>query len=77
MSDVDRLGVERAIRESLTHIAGPGFVHVSLDMDAVDPEVAPGVRDARPRWAELTARRTSRSSSWPSPGCSRRSTSSR
>ena len=43
MSDVDRLGVERAIRESLTHIAGPGFVHVSLDMDAIDPEVAPGV----------------------------------
>jgi arginase len=43
MSDVDRLGVERALRESLTHIAGPGFVHVSLDMDAVDPEVAPGV----------------------------------
>jgi arginase len=43
MSDVDRLGVERAIRESLTHLAGPGFVHVSLDMDAVDPEVAAGV----------------------------------
>ena len=43
MSDVDRLGVERAIRESLEHIAGPGFVHVSLDMDGVDPEVAPGV----------------------------------
>ena len=43
MSDVDRLGVERAIREALTHIAGPGFVHVSLDMDAVDPDVAPGV----------------------------------
>ena len=43
MSDVDKLGVERALRESLAHIAGPGFVHVSLDMDAVDPEVAPGV----------------------------------
>jgi arginase len=43
MSDVDRIGIERAIRESLTHIAGPGFVHVSLDMDAVDPDVAPGV----------------------------------
>jgi arginase len=42
MSEVDRLGVERAVRESLTHIAGPGFVHVSLDMDVVDPEVAPG-----------------------------------
>jgi arginase len=43
MSDVDRLGVERAMRESLAHVAGPGFVHVSLDMDVVDPEVAPGV----------------------------------
>lgn len=43
MSDVDRLGVERAIREALAHVAGPGFVHVSLDMDALDPDVAPGV----------------------------------
>jgi arginase len=43
MSDIDRIGIERAIRESLAQIAGPGFVHVSLDMDALDPEVAPGV----------------------------------
>jgi arginase len=43
MSDVDRLGVERAVREALAHVAGPGFVHISLDMDAVDPDVAPGV----------------------------------
>ena len=43
MSDVDKIGVERAVRESLAHIAGPGFVHVSLDMDALDPDVAPGV----------------------------------
>jgi arginase len=43
MSDVDRLGVEHAVRESLAHVAGPGFVHLSVDMDAVDPEVAPGV----------------------------------
>ena len=43
MSDVDRLGVERAVREALAHVAGPGFVHVSLDMDVVDPDVAPGV----------------------------------
>jgi arginase len=43
MSDIDRLGVERVLRESLAHVAGPGFVHVSIDMDAVDPEVAPGV----------------------------------
>jgi arginase len=43
MSDVDRLGVERAVREALAHVAGPGFVHISLDMDVVDPDVAPGV----------------------------------
>jgi arginase len=43
MSDVDRLGVERAVREALSHVAGPGFVHVSLDMDVIDPDVAPGV----------------------------------
>jgi len=43
MSDIDRVGIERAIRESLAHVAGPGFVHVSLDMDVIDPTVAPGV----------------------------------
>jgi arginase len=43
MSDIDRLGVEWAVREALAHVAGPGFVHVSLDMDVVDPDVAPGV----------------------------------
>src|SRR2546423_6895363 len=43
MSDVDRLGVERVMRESLTHVAGAPFVHLSLDMDVLDPEVAPGV----------------------------------
>jgi arginase len=43
MSEIDRIGVERAVREALDRISGPGFVHVSLDMDALDPELAPGV----------------------------------
>ncbi len=43
MSDVDRLGLERVVREALAKIAGPGFVHVSLDMDALEPDIAPGV----------------------------------
>ena len=43
MSDVDRIGVETVVREALDHVAGDGFVHVSLDMDVLDPEVAPGV----------------------------------
>jgi arginase len=43
MSQIDRIGMERTVREALDHVAGPGFVHVSLDMDAIDPDVAPGV----------------------------------
>ena len=43
MSDIDRIGIERTMREALDRVAGPGFVHVSLDLDSLDPEVAPGV----------------------------------
>jgi arginase len=43
MSDVDRLGIEPVVREALGHVSGGGFVHVSLDMDVLDPDVAPGV----------------------------------
>lgn len=43
MSDIDRIGIERAMRDALARAAGPGFVHVSLDLDALDPKVAPGV----------------------------------
>jgi len=43
MSEIDRIGIERALQEALDRVAGPGFVHVSLDLDALDPEVAPGV----------------------------------
>jgi arginase len=43
MTEVDRLGIEHAVRASLERIGGDGFVHVSFDLDAVDPEVAPGV----------------------------------
>jgi arginase len=43
MSEIDRIGIERAVREALERVGGDGFVHVSLDMDVVDPEEAPGV----------------------------------
>jgi arginase len=43
MSEIDRIGIERAMRDALDHVAGPGFVHVSFDLDVLDPEVAPGV----------------------------------
>jgi arginase len=43
MSDLDRRGVEPVMREALERVGGAPFVHVSLDMDVVDPEAAPGV----------------------------------
>jgi arginase len=46
ISEIDRIGIERAIQEALERVAGDGFVHVSLDLDVVDPEVAPGVGTA-------------------------------
>ncbi len=43
MSEIDRIGIERVILEALDRAAGPGFVHVSLDLDVLDPGIAPGV----------------------------------
>ena len=46
MSEVDRRGIEPLVADALGRAAGAAFVHVSLDMDALDPEVAPGVGTA-------------------------------
>jgi arginase len=46
MSVVDRRGIEPLVADALERAAGAAFVHVSLDMDALDPEVAPGVGTA-------------------------------
>ena len=43
MEQLDRVGVEHVMKEALEHVAGENFVHLSLDMDVLDPEVAPGV----------------------------------
>jgi arginase len=43
MSEIDRRGVEPVVRDALARAEGASFVHISLDMDVVDPDVAPGV----------------------------------
>jgi arginase len=43
MSEVDRIGIEPCMREAIAHAAGAAFLHVSLDLDVVDPDYAPGV----------------------------------
>lgn len=44
MSDIDRHGVHSVMKKALARVTnGTDFVHVSFDLDAVDPAVAPGV----------------------------------
>jgi len=43
MSELDDRGVQACVREAIEQLAGAAFVHVSLDLDAVDPMFAPGV----------------------------------
>jgi arginase len=44
MSDIDRHGIHRVMKKALARVTdGTDHVHVSFDLDAVDPTVAPGV----------------------------------
>lgn len=44
MHDIDRQGVHRVMKKALSKVTdGTDYLHVSLDLDAVDPTVAPGV----------------------------------
>ncbi|MDP9226967.1 MAG: arginase [Actinomycetota bacterium] len=43
VSDIDRQGMAEIMRQAIDVVRGPGFVHLSLDLDVCDPEIAPGV----------------------------------
>jgi arginase len=43
MSEIDKRGADEVVEEALEFVSGSAFVHVSLDLDAVDPMFAPGV----------------------------------
>lgn len=42
MQDIDRLGMARVMEEAIRHVQGADGVHVSFDIDCVDPGEAPG-----------------------------------
>lgn len=46
MREVDERGIASVAREALAKVSGPGRVHVSLDIDALDPSEAPGTTTA-------------------------------
>ena len=43
MREIDEHGMPQVIRQALAHLAPLERLHVSLDLDALDPSVAPGV----------------------------------
>jgi len=43
MHEIDEMGMAAATRWALDHLSHASRLHVSLDMDALDPDVAPGV----------------------------------
>ncbi len=43
MADIDRMGMAAAMEKAIAVAAGAGAIHLSLDMDALDPDEAPGV----------------------------------
>ena len=43
MADIDRLGMAEAMKKAISVAGGAGSIHLSLDMDALDPREAPGV----------------------------------
>ena len=43
MKEIDAYGVARVVREALRYLSHLERVHLSFDLDVIDPEVAPGV----------------------------------
>lgn len=43
MADIDRQGMSKVMSDALEVVDGANFVHLSLDVDVCDPEIAPGV----------------------------------
>jgi arginase len=43
MSEIDQRGVKPCLDEAIARLQGPGGIHISFDIDAVDPLEAPGV----------------------------------
>ena len=43
MSEIDQRGVTACVEEAISLLGGPGGIHISFDIDAVDPLEAPGV----------------------------------
>lgn len=43
MTEIDRRGIGAVMKDAVERVSGDNFVHLSFDLDACDPEIAPGV----------------------------------
>jgi arginase len=43
MHEIDRLGMTQVMKETIDYLSGTDGVHLSLDLDGLDPDDAPGV----------------------------------
>lgn len=43
MTEIDRRGIGAVMKDAIERVSGDNFVHLSFDLDACDPEIAPGV----------------------------------
>ena len=43
MRDIDELGMHGVLKKAMNHLYGCSDIHLSLDMDCIDPNEAPGV----------------------------------
>jgi arginase len=48
MRDIDERGIGAVVREALARLEHRSRLHVSLDIDAIDPQAGPGVGTASP-----------------------------
>ena len=59
MRYIDEMGMRHTMEQALAGIDANTHLHVSFDVDFLDPDIAPGRRHHRPRRARPTARRSS------------------
>jgi hypothetical protein len=70
MRYIDEIGIKRAMEEALSDIDANTHLHVSFDVDFLDPEIAPGVGTTVPggpnyREAQLVMEMIATPGGWP------------
>lgn len=69
MRYIDEVGMRRAMEEALEGMDANTHLHVSFDVDMLDPSIAPGTGTRVPGGVNYTAKRNSSWKWWVDSGC--------